>query len=429
MPWHPMRFLPPGLLVLLLAVAAPAPAQSPESDIPDQVDESALPGFNDYAIPEISNRLLEDIQDDEGAFTWTPGVVLLYDWNAIDQDADTEAEVGVQGHEDEWRAIRFTNRGRIGHSGKLTYLLSFEYKGFNKNPGDPNWAWTDIQLKYDLGRAGALMVGKVKEAAIYEMVGDSANLPHQERVLSPFFQSRSVGINWLRSWGGERGTFELGAYNDAWTQPGDVGLDERGNQLAARLTGLAWWHDDGRRYLHLGASVRHVEDNDGVLNFRGRPASNVLPNYANTGDFEADSARIVGLEALWNHGPVSLLGEWAVNHVDAPLHGDPRFHGWHLTGSWVLTGETRPYDRKVGYARRVMPEGHWGALELVGRVGAADLSDAGIDGGAFRIATVGANWWASRRIKLGVQWTRTDLDGPGQSGSTDAIQTRLQWVY
>ncbi|TQD46641.1 OprO/OprP family phosphate-selective porin [Marilutibacter aestuarii] len=431
MSWHRMRLLFPVLLAMALLMAAPlALAQSPESDLPDQVDQTALPGFNDYVIPELPQGVLEDFQDDEGAFTWKPGVVLLYDWNAIDQDAVTEAAVGAQGHEDEWRAIRFTNRGRIGHSGKLTYLLSFEYKGFNKNPGDPDWSWTDIQLKYNFGAAGSLMVGKVKEASVYEMVGDSANLPHQERVLSPFFQSRSVGVNWLRTWGGERGTLELGAYNDAWSQPGDVDLGERGNHLAARITGLAWWHDDGARFLHLGANVRHVEDNDGILNFRGRPASNVLPNYVNTGDFAADSADFLGLEALWNHGPVSVLGEWVVNQVDAPLHGDPRFHGWYVTGSWVLTGETRPYDRKVGYARRVLPEGHWGAVELIGRVGGADLSDAGIDGGAFRIATLGANWWASRRLKMGVQWTRTDLDAPGGgSGSTDAIQTRLQWVY
>lgn len=428
MSWNAKHAAIPALLVLLLA-PPPVRAQSPESDLPDQIDESALRGVDDYALPELPGEVLEEIQDDEGWMTWKPGLVLLYDWNAIDQDDATAAEVGAQGHDDEWRAIRFTNRGRLGHSGKLTYLVSFEYKGFNKNPGDPDWSWTDIQLKYDFGAAGSLMVGKVKEVAVYEMVGDSANLPHQERVLSPFFQSRSLGINWLRQWGGERGTFEVGVYNDAWLQSGHVTLDERGNHVGARLTGLAWWRDEGDRFLHLGINARHVEDNDGLLNFRGRPASNVLPNYVNTGDFAADSAEFLGVEALWNHGPVSILGEWVVNQVDAPAFDDPRFTGWYVTGAWVLTGETRPYDRKVGYARRVLPDGRWGALELVARVGATDLSDGGIDGGAFRISTFGLNWWASRRLKAGVQWTRTDLDGPGQTGTTDAIQTRLQWVY
>jgi len=77
----------------------------------------------------------------------------------------------------------------------------------------------------------------------------------------------------------------------------------------------------------MGVSPRHVEDNDGILNFRGRPASNVLPNDVNTADFAADSANVLGLEALWNHGPVSVLSEWVVKQIDAPLSDGPRVTG------------------------------------------------------------------------------------------------------
>ena len=41
---------------------------------------------------------------------------------------------------------------------------------------------------------------------------------------------------------------------------------------------------------------------------------------------------------------------------------DPTLDGWYVTGSWVLTGEHRPYDRKAGYARRILPQGRWGAV-------------------------------------------------------------------
>ena len=307
--------------------------------------------------------------------------------------------------------------------------MNFEYKGFNRVPSDHDWTWTDIQLKYDLGAAGNLTLGKGKEPAVYEMVGDSANLPHQERVLSPFFQSRSVGITWMRPWQNQRGTVSAGIYDDAWAQTGDVDLADRGVHAAFRATWLPVWKDDGRQFLHLGASYRHVEDNNGTLRFRGTPSSHVLPNYADTGSFAADSADFLGLEALWNSGPVSLLGEWVTSKADAPGVGDPRFSGWYVTGSWVLTGETRHYDRKAGYARRVLPDGEWGALELVGRIGAVDLEDGGIQGHAFRINTLGLNWWATRRIKIGVHWTETRLSLPGADSSTRALQTRLQWVY
>ena len=89
----------------------------------------------------------------------------------------------------------------------------------------------------------------------------------------------------------------------------------------------------------------------------------------------------------------------------------------------------RAKDRKAGYARRVLPDGEWGALELVGRIGAVDLEDGGIQGHAFRINTLGLNWWATRRIKIGVHWTDTRLSLPGADSSTRALQTRLQWVY
>lgn len=55
----------------------------------------------------------------------------------------------------------------------------------------------------------------------------------------------------------------------------------------------------------------------------------------------------------------SLTAEYNEAQVDSPETGDPQFRGYYVTGSWVITGEHRPYDRKVGYARRVLPTGRW----------------------------------------------------------------------
>ncbi len=77
----------------------------------------------------------------------------------------------------------------------------------------------------------------------------------------------------------------------------------------------------------------------------------------------------------------------------------PTFNGFYVTGSWVVSGETRRDDRTWGYARRVMPRSHWGAPELVRRYGRVDLNDGGITGGAFD-ADLGVNWWATRRVEI-----------------------------
>lgn len=117
--------------------------------------------------------------------------------------------------------------------------------------------------------------------------------------------------------------------------------------------------------------------------------------------------QFLGLEALWNEGPVSVLAEYNRAWVNSPASGFPTFYGYYITGSWVLTGETRPYDRTVGYARRVIPTDHWGAPELVVRFSHEDLVSGVVQGGSFNKTYLGMNWWATRRWKMGFGWGHT----------------------
>jgi phosphate-selective porin OprO/OprP len=73
----------------------------------------------------------------------------------------------------------------------------------------------------------------------------------------------------------------------------------------------------------------------------------------------------------------------------------------YLGVSWLVTGENRPYDTSVGYARRVRPSGANGALELVARASRVDLDDGAVQGGRFVKSYLGANWWATPRLKFG----------------------------
>ena len=95
----------------------------------------------------------------------------------------------------------------------------------------------------------------------------------------------------------------------------------------------------------------------------------------------------------------------------------------------MVAGETRPYDRTVGYARRVIPTRRWGAPELVARYSHLDLDDGIVQGGTFNKTYFGLNWWATRRWKMGVGWGRTWLDRFGTTGVTDSYLLRFQWIY
>ena len=95
----------------------------------------------------------------------------------------------------------------------------------------------------------------------------------------------------------------------------------------------------------------------------------------------------------------------------------------------MLTGETRPYDRTVGYARRIMPKSKWGAPELVVRVAHVDLEDEEARGGEFDRLSIGLNWWATRRWKMGVTYGQTWLDRDGEQGVAESVLARVQWVF
>jgi phosphate-selective porin OprO/OprP len=157
--------------------------------------------------------------------------------------------------------------------------------------------------------------------------------------------------------------------------------------------------------------------------------ANASDNFVDTGSFTAAHAWHLGLEALWNEGPLSVLAEYNRAWVDSPASGDPEFSGYYVTASWVLTGEHRSYDRTVAYARRVMPKDRWGAPELVARFSHVDLNDGVVQGGRFDKTYVGLNWWATQHWKLGLGWGHTWLYRFGTTGVMDSGLLRFQFVH
>jgi phosphate-selective porin OprO/OprP len=405
-------------------------AQSPESEAPPakgEFEPAPLPPLDvPYIIPDIPESTAQKMQFKSDWFTFRLGSVAISDYDAFQQDSKSLDQVGKQ--EDVWdpRSFRLMMRGTFGGGYKVKYFMAVAYKGFESEP-EELWSWSDWNLTFPIGSpATTLMVGKGKEQFNYEMVGDTANLPQQERVLNPFFVSRTVGITLTRIFGeNHRMRLAGGVYND-WFVKGDP-FSESGTDFAARFSGLAWDHPD--RYLHLGFSGRYAGADYHTLRYKAYPESNVTDAYLDTGKLSADHAWNLGLEALWTEGPFSVLAEYNRAWVISPESGNPEFYGYYFAGGWVLTGENRPYDRTAGYARRVMPKGRWGAPELVARFSHVDEDDGVVQGGKFDKTYVGIEWWATRHWKYGFGWGHTWLDRFRTTGVTDSFQTRIQWIF
>jgi phosphate-selective porin OprO/OprP len=418
-------------LSALILVAGAALAQAPESELPPrpgQFEGALLPSGGSSVLPEQTEQLYRATRVETRGFTLKPGLVMLGDYTVVSQDAASIGQVGEQADRGQLRASRLMLRGTIGTGYVVRYLVAGEYKGFDST-SDKDWEVTDVSLTFPLrGPDTTLTVGKTKEPFAYEMVGDAANLAFQERVLSPFFVSRAVGARLMHVTADRMSTFSAGVYNDGWAGSSSRGPND-GTDVAARVTRALWLSDEGRRVMHLGASVRSAGADGGRLRYRGRPESNVLDYYVDTGSFAAERGLHLGLEALWQEGPFAVIGEYVHAKVDAPSVGDPTFSGGYLGASWFVTGGNRPYDPTVGYARRVAASRGDGELELVARVSFVDLDDGAVRGGTFRKSYLGANWWATNRWKLGAGWGRTWLDQNGTRGVTDALLMRVQWVY
>lgn len=379
-------------------------------------------------FPDLPMQFKENITVRTEGFSMIPGLIIRGDYTQFSQDDASIRQLGIQESAWETRNMRLILRGHLGTGYKMGYLMGVEYNDLMFLDGQL-WQVSDLAFDFPLTGTGRtkLVLGKMKESFSYEMVGNTANLPHQERLLTPFFQSRNIGVQITHIAESQRYTLRAGVFNDSRFETGQ--FDSGDWQAAARLSALAWDDHDRNRYLHLGIAGRYVGAAGNELRYRGRAESNVSSNFVDTGTFSADHAYHLGLEGLWNEGPFSLLAEFTQAWVSSSATGNPSFYGCYLTASWVLTGEARPYDRTVGYARRIMPKSKWGAPELVVRVAHVDLEDAEARGGEFDRLSIGLNWWATRRWKLGVTWGRTRLDRDDTKGVVESLLARVQWVF
>jgi len=406
------------------------PAEAPpDTDYAEPVPAvpPCIPG-NRFAMPDLPDEWSHYTGYDGPLFSTRFNFVTIVDFNGFTQDADSETQVGEQRDEWDLRTTRLMLRGRMKFHHPVDYFISLEVKGDDHIVNDASKiGFTDFEISTEVGKLGRLKYGKIKEPFVYEMVGDAANLQQQERALSPFFTSRSIGFRLVKTFAGDSMSASAGWFNDWWTA--DQRFEDSGNEFAGRLTGVPYWSDGGANYLHLGVDWRYVGADEGTLQFRGRPESNVTDYYVDSGKLTADHANELNFESAWGSGPLFFSGEYSRAWVDARDSGDPHFWGTYIAASYVLTGEHRPYDKAVAYARRILPAHRWGAFEVVGRYSHVDVDGRLVRGGIFDRGTIGINWWATRRWKLGFDYGLIDLDRDGLNGVTHAFHSRIQWAY
>lgn len=417
------------IFLLLLSISFCAIRTSAQNM--DDVDSSQAHLLADtnkqYFVPDVRAKHMRWADGGNKFFTYQLGFAPIVDYTAFVQDNASKEQVGKQENQGDIRSARISIRGNINFKNPWRYFFSAGYNGLDYDPSKQKpWNITDLYLVIPAGPLGSLTIGKIKEPFIYEMVGDAANLPQTERILNPFFVSRNVGFRFNKGLLDDRMTVAAGWFNDWFTQ--NQSFSESANTFAARVTALPVYEEDGKRFVHLGMSVRYLEAEDGVLRYKGKNESNVSSYYVDTKNFPASDSWNLGLEELWSINNFSLLGEYVHTWANTPM-GTQQFKGYYFTGSWVISGEQRPYDKKAAYARRIKPTGKSGAWEVIARASQVNLNGRDVEGGLLNKMYLGLNWWATQYWRVSVGYGASNLDKDNLIGVTNSFIFRLQWIY
>ena len=351
---------------------------------------------------------------------------IFADYTTFEQDQNSITQVGIQGNQFDLRAFRAAVYGTFNlFDEKMGYFLACGYSDYLTRDAKNVCTIFDATLFYYIANGGGrISVGKMKEPWSYEVAGDSAALMQHERFLSPLFQVRNIGIRYNNSFFDKRYTFAIGMYND-WIE-NSISFEDSGHSFTSRVTYIPYIANDNMNYLHLGSSVRYNKGDNNTLSYKGRPESNVADWYVDTGIFDADYALEYGLEALWSYNGFSVLGEYLFSNINSDK-GKASLNGWYITSGWVLSGEGRPYNKDLGYAKRILPKGEYGALELIARYGEVNLNDNFVNGGKMDKWMLGANWWIDPYWKASISYGTVELDRFDLVGKTDIMLLRVQW--
>ena len=383
------------------------------------------------------------------------------------QDEESRIDVGDLQDGAQFRRLRIGARGTSFEV--LDYSLGVDFALANQ----PSYLDNYLEWK-ELPYLQHVRAGHYFEPFSLERVTQNRNNTFMERSLvDTFAPARNMGVMAYGNTENERATWAIGTFR---TNSDNVGNDsfDSGQALTMRGTTLPWWDDasDGRFYLHLGGAYSYRDAYQGQVRFRNTPEirkqqpagvfgpvgppapSNYINNapgpfapiFVDTGSIAADHFQLFDPEFALILGPLSLQSEYAFAVVDQTGGPSLFFNGYMAQVSYFLTGEHRPYDRRLGIHDRVRPfedffrvrtksrgiQTGLGAWEVAARFSNIVLNDKNIQGNNLTDFTVGLNWYLNPYTRWKFNYIRAFLeDTKTNKGNsmTDAYGMRIDFDF
>lgn len=370
-------------------------------------------GFGTNAMAyDVLNDWPTKIKTDDGYEFGFKGLY-QYDLNSFSGDtANPATGKEILPDATAWRRKEFNFYGKTPWGVDYNIGYDFTVSGFKSATTGVHGQWIDNFIRYSNKDFGDFRVGQFKTPVGWEEAISSSATTFLERSLpvQAANMGRRIGADWSY-YGIPNWMLYLAYFNG-----GDLNGKNKGNGPAGRVVWNPINHQPGQGsreesdVVHFGVAASREDrdsttDGRGVVSdpaarFRARPEANLLgTRLVDTGSLKfPGSIDRLGLEAAWIHGPLLVQGEYLTFSADPAGKPSYRGEGFYAQGSWVLTGESRPY--KNGSIGNVRPMNDYGAFEVALRYSQVDLNDAPVLGGKQNDWTIGANWYLGQHFKF-----------------------------
>jgi phosphate-selective porin OprO/OprP len=454
------------LIALLIAAWATATCRADDAELPSAAAEERIAAL-EKAVSRLTRAAAGKKKDEAKKPSLTISGQVQADTVYFGQDEESRIDVGDLQDGTQFRRLRLGARGTSFES--LDYSLGVDFALANQ----PSYLDNYLEWK-DLPYLQHIRAGHYFEPFSLERVTQNRNNTFMERSLvDTFAPARNMGVMAYGNTENERATWAIGTFR---TNSDNVGNDsfDSGQALTMRGTVLPWWDEasDGSFYLHLGAAYSFRDTYQNQVRFRNTPEirkqqpsavygpvglpspSNYIngqpgpfaPIFVDTGNIAADHFQLFDPEFALILGPLSLQSEYAFAVVDQIGGPSLFFNGYMAQLSYFLTGEHRPYDRKLGIHTRLEPFEDFfrvrtasrgiltglGAWEIAARFSNIVLNDKNIRGNNLTDFTVGLNWylnpytrWKFNYVRAFLEDTRVDKG----NSMTDAYGMRIDFDF
>jgi len=349
-----------------------------------------------------------------------------FDIASFSQDATSTAQFGDVPNAVGFRRARIALLGEAFDVVDYIFEMDFANRGVDSliNSKDQSTAFKDVYVQVqELPLLGNVRVGHFKECfGLDQLISDNYTT-FMERSIDDegaFVPGRNNGLmafNWTEN---ERATWAIGTFTNhtGFDQPATFQFDRWGLDLTMRATYLPWYDEPsgGRGLFHTGLAYAYRSAPDHIATFAARPEAAFGPGVVNFILTDVDASHVVGVEAALVFGPLSVQSEFFGMTVNRLGGESSNFYGTYAYVSYFLTGESRPYNRKLGVFDRVRPfenffrvrtgdgaiETGRGAWEVAYRFSYIDMLDDLAVKGAGRAAehTIGLSWYLNPYTKV-----------------------------